>query len=89
MKTISSTTDGFRIAEEDLKLRGPGDFFGTNQHGLPAFKLADLTRDVNLLRSAQQMSKEIIDRDPGLERKEHRVMLELVNRLIEKGSELN
>ncbi|MGN0633491.1 MAG: ATP-dependent DNA helicase RecG [Oscillospiraceae bacterium] len=89
MKTISSTSDGFKIAEEDLKLRGPGDFFGTNQHGLPAFKLADLTRDVNLLRSAQQMSKEIIDRDPRLERKEHRVMLELVNRLIEKGSELN
>lgn len=89
MKTISRTSDGFKIAEEDLKLRGPGDFFGTNQHGLPAFKLADLTRDITLLETAQKMSKNIIENDPALKKPEHRIMYELVTRLIEKGSEMN
>ena len=89
MKTISSTNDGFKIAEEDLKLRGPGDFFGTHQHGLPAFKIADLTRDVMLLETAQKTSKRIIDDDPSLSRPENAVLYELVTRLIEKGSEMN
>lgn len=89
MKTISRTTDGFKIAEEDLKLRGPGDFFGTHQHGLPDFKLADLTRDIQLLQTAQQMSKNIIDKDPALSQPDHAIMYELVTRLIEKGSEMN
>jgi ATP-dependent DNA helicase RecG len=88
MKTISRTCDGFKIAEEDLKLRGPGDFFGTHQHGLPDFKLADLTRDIQLLQTAQQMSKNIIDKDPDLSQPEHRIMYELVTRLIEKGAEM-
>ncbi len=88
MKTISSTTDGFRIAEEDLRLRGPGDFFGTNQHGLPAFKIADLTRDTRLLEDAQSLSKEILDGDPALEKPEHAVMLELVKRLTDNGAEM-
>jgi ATP-dependent DNA helicase RecG len=89
MKIISKTNDGFKIAEEDLKLRGPGDFFGTHQHGLPDFKLADLTRDVELLKSAQQISKSIIEGDPKLKKPESAVMRELVLRLIEKGSEMN
>lgn len=89
MKTISSTCDGFKIAEEDLKLRGPGDFFGTHQHGLPAFKIADLTRDMLLLETAQQTSKRIIDDDPRLERSENAILYELVQRLLEKSSEMN
>jgi ATP-dependent DNA helicase RecG len=89
MKTISKTADGFKIAEEDLKLRGPGDFFGTQQHGLPDFKLADLTRDIELLETAQKLSKNIIAEDPELSAEEHRIMRELVKRLIEKGAELS
>lgn len=89
MKTISETTDGFKIAEEDLKLRGPGEFFGTSQHGLPDLKLADLSRDMQLLQTAHQTSKNIIDKDPDLSLPEHRILNELVNRLIEKCSEMN
>ena len=89
MKTISSTTDGFRIAEEDLKLRGPGDFFGTNQHGLPTFKIADLTRDVNLLETAQKLSKRFLDADPRLEKPENAVLRELVGKIVEGAAEMN
>lgn len=89
MKTISSTSDGFKIAEEDLKLRGPGDFFGTHQHGLPSFKIADISRDMEMLEAAQKMSKRILDRDPRLKSPENAMLAELVNRLIEKGAEIN
>ena len=88
MKTISSTTDGFRIAEEDLKLRGPGDFFGTNQHGLPVFKIADLTRDMQLLETARRLSKELLDNDPLLQKPQNAVMKELVQALIDSGAEM-
>lgn len=88
MKIISKTSDGFKIAEEDLKLRGPGDFFGTHQHGLPAFKLADLTRDMQLLQTAQQMSKSIIESDQQLKRADHRIMRELTQRLMQRGAEM-
>ena len=88
MKIISRTSDGFKIAEEDLKLRGPGDFFGTHQHGLPAFKLADLTRDMQLLQTAQQMSKSIIESDSQLKRADHRIMRELTQRLMQRGAEM-
>ena len=88
MKTISSTADGFKIAEEDLRLRGPGDFFGTSQHGLPSFKIADLTRDMQLLETAQRLSKEILDDDPALQKPENAVMKELVQALIESGTEM-
>jgi len=57
MKIMTSTTDGFKIAEEDLLLRGPGDFFGTRQHGLPELKIANLYTDIELLRMAKQASE--------------------------------
>lgn len=60
LKALCATTDGFRIAEEDLKLRGPGDFFGSRQHGLPVFRMADLARDPALLRQAQQAAADLI-----------------------------
>lgn len=50
MKVLCSTNDGFRIAEEDLKIRGPGDFFGARQHGLPQLQVADLAGDLRVLR---------------------------------------
>ena len=61
LKALCKTTDGFRIAEEDLKLRGPGDFFGSRQSGLPAFRVADLSFDLTTLKQAQQASADWID----------------------------
>ena len=66
LKVMTQTGDGFKIAEEDLKLRGPGDFFGRRQHGLPALKIADLTCDMRLLKEAQGAALELLERDPEL-----------------------
>ena len=63
---MTQTGDGFRIAEEDLKLRGPGDFFGERQHGLPGLKLTDLGMDTQLLREAQESADALLARDPEL-----------------------
>jgi ATP-dependent DNA helicase RecG len=67
LKAMTATSDGFEIAELDLKLRGPGAFFGTRQHGLPEFKLADITAEMPLLEQAKQDALEILQRDPKLE----------------------
>ena len=61
LKALCSTTDGFKIAEEDLKLRGPGDFFGSRQSGLPVFRVANLSCDLTTLTQAQQASKDWIE----------------------------
>ncbi|MBR5559508.1 MAG: ATP-dependent DNA helicase RecG [Oscillospiraceae bacterium] len=66
LDTMKRTTDGFKIAEEDLKLRGPGDFFGSRQHGLPQLQLADLTQDIALLELAQQEAAALFRADPEL-----------------------
>ena len=63
LKALCSTTDGFKIAEEDLKMRGPGDFFGSRQSGLPVFRVANLSCDLNTLKQAQQASKEWIEQE--------------------------
>lgn len=60
------TTDGFKIAEIDLELRGPGDFFGTRQSGLPSLQLANLLTDGDLLKLARQDAFEVVNRDPHL-----------------------
>ena len=60
LKALCATSDGFRIAEEDLQLRGPGDFFGSRQHGLPLFRLGGLVRDMNILRDAQNAAAELL-----------------------------
>ena len=67
LKVMTQTGDGFKIAEEDLRLRGPGDFFGRRQHGLPALKVADLTCDMALLKEAQAAAVKLLERDPELE----------------------
>lgn len=66
MKIMKSTTDGFKISEADLKLRGPGDFFGNAQHGLPPMKIADISCNVELMNAARQCAEEILDDDPLL-----------------------
>ena len=79
---LASTTDGFQISEEDLKLRGPGDFFGSRQHGLPKLKLADLTGDLDLFLKAREAAGRLLDKDPGLSQPENRPVLEQVRRLF-------
>ena len=71
LKAMVDTTDGFAIAEMDLQLRGPGQFFGTRQHGLPELKLADLSREMELLQDAKLDAMEILQRDPALKLPEH------------------
>ena len=60
LRALCSTNDGFKIADEDLKLRGPGDFFGSRQHGLPELKIADLAENVSILQDSQSAAKEIM-----------------------------
>jgi ATP-dependent DNA helicase RecG len=76
LATMAATTDGFRIAEVDLELRGPGDYFGTRQSGLPAFRVADLLQDGELLRRAREDAFAIVERDPQLRLPEHRPLLD-------------
>lgn len=71
LRVLCKTNDGFVISEEDMSLRGPGDLFGTRQHGFPDLKIADLVRDLDVLRTAQAAAKEILQKDPALSDKEH------------------
>ena len=71
MKVMCETNDGFIISEKDLELRGSGDFFGTEQHGLPEFKIANLFEDIGILKKVQRISMQIMDKDPLLEQKEN------------------
>jgi ATP-dependent DNA helicase RecG len=75
---MEETTDGFRIAEEDLAIRGPGEFLGVRQWGLPDFRVANLIRDVRLLQEARQEAFNLIALDPQLSREEHRPLREII-----------
>jgi len=66
LKVMTKTADGFKIAEEDLRLRGPGDFFGVRQHGLPGLRIADIGCDTKLLREAQEAAEALLSADPDL-----------------------
>ncbi len=79
MKVISSTNDGFVISEKDLELRGSGEFFGTKQHGIPEFKIANLFEDIQLLKQAQAIAIEIINKDPMLEKEQNAPLKKLVD----------
>ena len=78
MKVMTDTNDGFVISQKDLELRGSGDFFGTMQHGLPEFKIANLFTDMEILKLAQLVSMEIIEKDPKLENGENKLLKNLV-----------
>ncbi len=80
MAVMESTNDGFQIAEQDLLIRGPGEFFGTKQSGLPAFKIADVIRDVPILEISRAKAAEIVASDPHLKKQEHRGIREVVAR---------
>ncbi len=74
LAAMEETTDGFRIAEADLGIRGPGDFIGTRQSGLPSFRVADLVRDAGLLEEARKEAFTLVAADPDLARAEHRAL---------------
>ena len=88
LKALAGTTDGFRIAEEDLKLRGPGDFFGDRQHGLPQLRIADLAGDTRLLRQAQDAARFMLESDPQLQRPEHRAVRERIQALFAQQADI-
>ena len=88
LRVLAKTADGFRIAEEDLKLRGPGDFFGQRQHGLPQLGIADLAADMRVLKEAQQAAQALLEADPGLSRREHAPLLGRVRRLFAQHGDM-
>ncbi len=88
LKALCATTDGFKIAEEDLKARGPGDFFGQRQHGLPQLHLADLSADMRLLSAAQRSAQDLLAHDPDLSAPGHRMMWERVRLLFRENPDI-
>ena len=88
LKALCATNDGFQIAEEDLRLRGPGDFFGKRQHGLPQLKVADFAADIELLKEARQAAEDLIAADRSLKKPSHRLLKRRVQELFEENAEL-
>jgi ATP-dependent DNA helicase RecG len=84
---MCSTNDGFVISEKDLSLRGPGDFFGTRQHGLPEMKIANLYKDIDILKLVQQASIELYKRDPDLNREENQPLKKKISDIFESGED--
>ena len=84
LKLFRDTSDGFQIAEADLKLRGPGDFFGQRQHGLPQLKIADMTTDMEVLRQAQRCARELLQQN-ALGEPAYRGLRGEIRRLFEKA----
>lgn len=80
MRTMVETNDGFKIAEVDLKLRGPGDLEGTQQSGLMGLRIADITADAELLQQARVVASDILDKDPKLEQPQNKLLVELLNK---------
>lgn len=87
MRILQSTSDGFKISEKDLELRGPGEFFGTKQHGLPQLKAANLFRDLEILKGAQEDALEIIGQDPGLESNQNAAIKDYIQTIFSKLQE--
>ena len=88
MKVMCDTNDGFIISEKDLELRGSGDFFGTMQHGLPEFKIANLFEDMKILKVAQEAAIKILSKDPKLENKENVLLKRLIRDKFQKRIEI-
>ena len=87
-KIMCSTEDGFVIAEEDLKLRGPGEIFGTRQHGLPELNITDLVKNADMLEKVKNVARDLIDRDSELELPEHTELKKRVKKMFGEKIEL-
>ena len=83
LKVMKETSDGFKIAEADLRQRGPGDFFGSRQHGLPEMHVADLCTDMNILEEARDAAQSLLARDPDLSEPGNRRLKAQCERLFE------
>ncbi|MCG6536965.1 MAG: DNA helicase RecG, partial [Syntrophales bacterium LBB04] len=88
LRVMEGSNDGFLIAEEDLALRGPGEFMGTRQSGLPDFRIANLIRDGKILNEAKESAFDLLEGDPALEKQEHRLLKEVLMRRWEGRLEL-
>ena len=86
---LCHTQDGFAVAKYDLETRGPGDFFGEAQHGLPTLRVASLVEDTRTLTVAQQEAKDLLAADPGLAAPEHRLLADEVERLFSAAGTMN
>ena len=86
LRFLCHTTDGFQVAQYDLDHRGPGDFFGSRQHGLPTLQIADLASDTRALYAAQQTAHELLEADPGLDKPEHQVLARQVEQLLRRAA---
>ena len=84
MKTMQETNDGFVIAEKDLELRGTGEFFGTRQHGIPEFKIANLFVDMPMLKSVQSVALKIESEDKGLTQEKNKRLRKLVDNKLKQ-----
>ena len=84
LNVIKNNRDGFKIADEDLKLRGPGDFLGSRQHGLPDMKIADIFADREILHSAGREAEKMLVEDPALSLPEHRLLRKEIAELYKK-----
>ncbi len=78
LKMMTKTQSGFEVAEKDLAMRGPGDFFGDRQHGLPPIRIADLCTDMSILQQAQSSAMDLIRKDPDLSHPDHRELFKYV-----------
>ena len=88
MKIMQETNDGFVIAEKDLELRGTGEFFGTKQHGLPEFKIANLFTDMPMLKSVQSVALKIESEDRGLKQEKNERLRKLVDNKLKQSVSL-
>lgn len=89
LKILASTSDGFKIADEDLKLRGPGDFFGSRQHGLPEMKIANMMTDGEAIRETHAAAEKLLQKNPALSGEEYVLLRKAVNRLFSGGISMN
>ena len=89
LRFLCSTSDGFAVAQYDLETRGPGDFFGSRQHGLPTLQVADLMNDTRTLRAAQSEAAALLTADPLLERPEHALLARQVEQMFDQAGAMN
>ena len=89
LKFLCSTADGFAVAQYDLETRGPGDFFGSRQHGLPTLQIADLMNDTRTLHAAQSEAVALLAEDPLLEHPDHALLAAQVQQMFEKAGAMN
>ena len=88
MKVMQETNDGFKISEKDLELRGSGEFFGTKQHGLPEFKIANIFEDMKMLKEIQQIAIQILNQDPNLSSAKNKLLKTAVDQKFKSGVEM-